>query len=334
MIESKILSRLEQGEILALVTIIDKSGSAPRLPGSKMIVDADGRQHGTIGGGRLEYMAAEAARSIARGASSTVTEFDLRGEEGDSDMVCGGVQLVLIERLTPEMVAVFRQAEQCFAAGKQGLWHIDITDHAHPRRRFCPVVNGQVDCSVPPDIDVQALLRSRTTRLVRSSRQLVVLDPLPKNGTVVLFGGGHVSLEVAALAAYIDFDVIVCDDRDEFANNERFPMAMETQLVDFTDVFSGLDCRGELYLLIITRGHGSDQEVLAQALRTRARYIGMIGSRRKRDIIYTNLRQQGFTEADFARVHCPVGLAIGSETPREIAVSITAEIIAARAGVL
>jgi len=87
-------------------------------------------------------------------------------------------------------------------------------------------------------------------------------------------------------------------------------------------------------LLILTRGHLYDQEVLAQALRTPARYIGMIGSRKKRDLVYQNLRDQGFTEADFSRVHCPIGTSIGSETPQEIGISIVGELIAARAGVL
>jgi len=162
-----------------------------------------------------------------------------------------------------------------------------------------------------------------------------VIDPLPKSGTVVLIGGGHVSKEVAKLAAYVDFEVVVCDDRREFSNRERFPMARATHVIkDFKDLFQIMGQGEDYYLLIVTRGHSYDRDALAQALRTPARYIGMIGSRSKRDITYSRLREQNFSDADFARVHCPVGISIGSETPEEIAVSILAELIAARAGTL
>jgi xanthine dehydrogenase accessory factor len=333
MIEKKILKTLQQGETLALVTIIDKSGSAPRLPGSKMFVTASGTLHGTIGGGRLEYSAYEQAKEVALGAKPLVTEFDMRGSgmDGDADMVCGGIQIVLIERLTPEMTPMFERALACFAGGAYGAWIINVSDSESPERSFADLQAGN---EMFEKIDFAPIMRGRTTRLIQLDNQRIVVDPLPKSGTVVLFGGGHVSREVADLAASLDFEVIVCDDRQEFASKQRFPMVKAVHVVDFTRAFSPIDQTEELYLLIITRGHSFDQEVLSQSLQTRARYIGMIGSRRKRDIIYDNLRNQGFADADFARVHCPVGLAIGSETPREIAVSIIAELIAARAGVL
>ena len=333
MIEKKIFSRLQQGKTLALVTIIDKSGSAPRLPGSKMFVEQNGSLHGTIGGGRLEFMAHENAQAVALGAVPGISEFDMRGTGTDmaADMVCGGIQIVLIERLTPDMAPLFALALECFEGGAKGAWAIDITNPQRPERSFVDLQNADPQYNA---IDFQTIMRSRTTRLVDLAGQVIVVDPLPKSGTVVLFGGGHVSLEVAELSASLDFEVIVCDDRPEFAGKGRFPMAKDVQVIDFTRAFANINQKEELYLLIITRGHSYDQEVLAQSLTTPARYIGMIGSRRKRDIIYENLRKKGFTEKDFARVHCPVGLSIGSETPREIAVSIIGELIAARAGVL
>lgn len=334
MIDRQILTLLEQGQTLALVTIIDKSGSAPRLPGSQMVVEQDGTLHGTIGGGRLEYTAHKKAREVALGAPPILTEFDMRGSgvDDDADMVCGGIQLVLIERLIPEMVALFTRALECFTSGAPGAWIIDITDPEHPQRSF---VDMRQAGSLTEDIDFPEIMRGRVTRLIKTAGRSVVVDPLPKSGTVMLVGGGHVSREVAMLAAYLDFEVVVCDDRRKFANKERFPMARATRLISgFTNVFHLSEQDEELYLLIMTRGHSFDQTVLAQALQTKARYIGMIGSRRKRDIIYANLRKQGFTDADFARVHCPVGLSIGSETPKEIAVSIIGELIASRAGVL
>ena len=315
-----------------MVTIINKSGSAPRLPGSKMFVEQDGALHGTIGGGRMEFIAHEAATEIANGAVPILTEYDMRGSGADTDMICGGIQLVLIERLTPEMTLMFEQALDCFLDGAKGVWTIDISAPEHPRRTFIDMRKTS-----PPigDIDFKAAMRRRITQLVKTEKKSIVIDPLPKCGTVVLIGGGHVSKEVARLASYVDFDVIVCDDRQKFSNAERFPMAHSTHVIkNFKNLFQTIGQEEDYYLLIITRGHTYDQEALAQALQTPARYIGMIGSRSKRDIIYANLRNSGFSDADFARIHCPVGMAIGSETPREIAVSILAELIAARAGAL
>ncbi len=334
MIEKEILAQLQQNHTVALVTIIDKSGSAPRLPGSKMFVEEDGTLHGTIGGGRMEFTAHEAATKVANGAVPVLTEFDMRGSssEGDSDMVCGGVQHVLIERLTPEMIPMFEQALDCFVDGAKGVWMIDISNRKCPLRSFIDMRKGN-----PPagDIDFKAIMRQRITQLINIAEKSIVIDPLPKSGTVVLIGGGHVSKEVAQLASYVDFEVVVCDDRQEFSNKDRFPMARSTHVIkDFKNLFQTIGQGEDYYLLIITRGHRYDQEALDQALQTPARYIGMIGSRSKRNITYSNLREQGFTDADFARVHCPVGLSIGSETPKEIAVSIIAELIAARSGAL
>ena len=334
MIEKKILAQLLQNRCVALVTIIDKSGSAPRLPGSKMFVEEDGALHGTIGGGRMEFTAHEAAIKVAGGALPVLTEFDMRGSGAgeDTDMVCGGLQLVLIERITPDMTPMFEQALECFRNTAKGVWMIDISNPENPSRSFIDLRKKNKDVS---DIDLKAIMRQRNTQLIKLADKTIVIDPLPKSGTVVLIGGGHVSKEVAQLASYVDFDVVVCDDREEFANNDRFPMARSTFVTkDFKNLFQTVGQEEDNYILIITRGHSYDKEALAQALHTPARYIGMIGSRSKRDITYSNLRNQGFSDADFARVHCPVGISIGSETPKEIAVSIIAELIAARAGAL
>lgn len=332
MIEDEILSRLQRGQRLALVTIVDKSGSAPRLPGSKMVVARDGSQAGTIGGGRLEHCARQAALEVVGGAAPRLLEFDMRGTDGDADMICGGVQMILVERIMPELADLFSEALSCLDRGGQGVWIIDITRPDAPQRKFV-----DLDREIPSATgqDLPLLLRRRVTRLIQSEGKRLVVDPLPQNGTVVLFGGGHVSLEVARLAQYVDFGVVVCDDREEFASQDRFPMARRVHVLPgFADIAGTLALHEECYLLILTRGHRYDQVVLAQALRSRARYIGMIGSRKKRDRVYANLRQEGFGEADFARVHCPVGMAIGSESPREIGISIVGELIAARAGAL
>jgi len=162
------------------------------------------------------------------------------------------------------------------------------------------------------------------------THQFFVESALPSE-TVYLFGAGHVSQQVALVAALVNFKTVVLDDRAEFANQERFLQADEVIVVtSFNQAFTGLAIDHDSYLVILTRGHVNDKTVLAQALRTKAGYIGMIGSRRKRDMVYQELLNEGFTQEDINRVHCPIGLNIGGETPQEIAVSIVAELIQVR----
>jgi len=131
----------------------------------------------------------------------------------------------------------------------------------------------------------------------------------------------------------VDFKTVVLDDREEFARKERFP-AVDGIIVlaSFEQAFTNLDIDKDSYIVIVTRGHAHDKTVLAQALNTGAGYIGMIGSKSKRNAIYKALKEEGFTDKDIARVFSPIGLEILAETPEEIAVSITAELIKVRAG--
>jgi len=133
------------------------------------------------------------------------------------------------------------------------------------------------------------------------------------------------------LAAYVNFSVVLLDDRAEFASAERAPDAHEVKVIcSFDNALNGYTIDEDSYIVIVTRGHAHDKTVLAQVLRTKAGYIGMIGSRRKIALIYQNLLMEGFSREDFERVHAPIGLAIGAETPEEIAVSIIGEMISAR----
>ncbi|MBP5159951.1 MAG: XdhC family protein, partial [Lachnospiraceae bacterium] len=156
-----------------------------------------------------------------------------------------------------------------------------------------------------------------------------ILDRLGTCGTMYIFGGGHVSLEVAELAKRLDFNVTVIDDREEYANAKRFP-GCRTMVVDsYTDI-PDLKIGLGTYILIITRGHAGDFEALKWALKGDPFYVGMIGSRKKRDIIFGKLRELGYAEDKITAVHSPVGLTIGAKTPAEIAVSIMAEVIKCR----
>jgi xanthine dehydrogenase accessory factor len=160
-----------------------------------------------------------------------------------------------------------------------------------------------------------------------------VVEPAGRVCAAHLFGAGHVAQPTAHLASLVGFQVHVYDDRREYANRERFPDAHAIHLLEtFDEASDGPVLGADDFVVILTRGHLHDQNVLAQTLSTGAGYIGMIGSRKKRRTIYRNLLDQGIAQQDIDRVHSPIGLSIGAETPEEIAVSIVAELIAVRAG--
>ena len=175
------------------------------------------------------------------------------------------------------------------------------------------------------------LLKPAQLLKVPSLTYPVYLERIRPRGTVYIFGAGHVGVCVAHLAAYVGFTVVVIDDRSEFANAERVPEAAEIVVVDsFADEFSSLSLDSDSYVVIVTRGHAHDRTVLVQALRSQAGYVGMIGSRRKTHVIFQALLKEGFAREDLSRVHAPIGLPIGGETPEEIGVSIVAEMVSVR----
>ena len=157
----------------------------------------------------------------------------------------------------------------------------------------------------------------------------VFVEPILPQPMAYLFGGGHVSMAVARAAHAAGFGIAVVDDREAFANKERFPMAHEL-FTSYEEAFEKIRPNAASYLVIVTRGHKEDMRVLAWAVRTQARYVGMIGSKRKVLSVYKALENEGYKTEEFERVYAPMGLDIGALSPEEIAVSITAELVAVR----
>ena len=170
------------------------------------------------------------------------------------------------------------------------------------------------------------------TGLVCGGSLDIFIEPILATPTLYLFGGGHVSLAVSKVAHLAGFDIVVADDREAFANKERFPNAVETHAREWAETFPLLKPNEFSYLVIATRGHKGDLECLRWAVSTPARYIGMVGSKRKLIEFYKVLESEGIPATQLERVHSPVGLDIGALTPEEIAVSVVAEMIAVRRG--
>jgi xanthine dehydrogenase accessory factor len=174
---------------------------------------------------------------------------------------------------------------------------------------------------------------SYNTGLVCGGTLEVFVEPLIPPAELFIFGGGHIALSVCKVARLAGFEITVIDERESFANRERFPEAGQVIAADFEAATATLHPSTASFVVIVTRGHRDDMRVLGWAVKTPARYVGMIGSRRKVLTIYDELAKQGMERELFERVHAPIGLDIGATTPEEIAVAIVAEMIAVRRNV-
>ena len=171
---------------------------------------------------------------------------------------------------------------------------------------------------------------SYDTGLICGGQLNVFVEPVIPAPRAFIFGGGHVSKSLSKVAQIAGFETVIVDDREAFANKERFPEADEIYSGDYEDVFPKLTVHGSSYIVIVTRGHRDDMRVLRWAITTNARYISMIGSRRKTISVVKALEEEGFQREQFERIFAPMGLEIGAITPEEIAVSVVAEMIAVR----
>jgi xanthine dehydrogenase accessory factor len=341
----------EKGRTGVVATIIRQTGSAPRGTGTKCLILDDGSLVGTIGGGILEARTLEAAREIFDTGLPVRLYFSLQGSDvAGTDMLCGGQVEVFLEPVSarnPTHIKIFRMAGKSLSQGGGGLL-ITLIDREKWQRAGVPKMflgkDGEKVGSLQGAQGIEDALFEKSGKLMRS-RNLslfsmrddqgnlseVLVEPVVADSFLYVFGAGHVSKQIVPLANRVGFHVAVIDDREEFADPGLFPEADEIHCTPFEGVMESLVIDKSAFVVIVTRGHVHDKTVLAQSLKTGAKYIGMIGSRRKRDIIYQKLLEEGFTQKDIGRVHSPIGLDIGAETPEEIAVSIVAELIQVRA---
>lgn len=316
-----IVRALEAGGHVELVSLVRADGSTPRGPGAMLAVFPGGRMAGTIGGGNVEYEAAGLAEALLETGEPALRRFRFVQGEGP-DTVHGGSVTLLFHRLSAEDAALLRELAE--AAGKNAdawlVWRLEgeaVSAMALAGRSGSPAL---------PDVPAE-LLQSRA-----ALRDGWFAVPVAKAGRLYVFGGGHVSQALVPAAAAVGFRPVVYDDRPEFAVRALFPRAEEVLCGPFEDFPNRLAVTPDDYVVVMTRGHQSDYEVLSRTLRSGAKYLGCIGSRRKLALCRDRLLEAGFTAEEYARVHAPIGLPIGAETPEEIAVSVTAELIAVRAG--
>lgn len=341
----KIVRCLREGRRIVLAHIIRQVGSAPRPLGTSCVILEDGSLIGSVGGGALEFRVMERAKDIFREGKTALLHFNLTGTEvTETDMLCGGIVDVYLEPLLaedPTAISLFHKATKMIDAGRSGVLLTRVAEGLNADDPTCRVlINGDgspEDLSGPAwnaALQIQDRLRqAKHPGLEQFSpgEAPIFLQPISPDDILYIFGAGHVSTHIAPLAKSVGFRVVIIDDRAEFANSDRFPSADEIIVIPFSKAFDRVRATRSAYVAIVTRGHSHDRGVLLQTLNKNWAYVGMIGSRRKKEIIYQSLIKAGIAEERLKQVHAPIGLAIGADTPEEIAVSIVAELIQVRA---
>jgi xanthine dehydrogenase accessory factor len=337
-----ICEKLANNNNLILASIVSLQGSSPRHGGTKMIIDEHSKGYGTIGGSLLEATVIKEAGYALSKRKSRLLSYDLTGENAYSkDMICGGRTQILLDFIlaTKENLKLFQAMHDAILQGRDFFFLTMFKgqdQYAEVLGHTLYTLDGKTVGDYPlKEADLE-MLKAETkglsaTTILSSGDIRIVIDPIKKVETLFCFGAGHVALQTAHIAALAGFRVVVTDDRAEYANKDRFPDADEIRVIDdFNNAMDGLSIDSDSCIVIFTHGHAYDRIVLEQSLQTKAGYVGMISSKRKREAIYQALMDKGVSEDALACVHSPIGLPIGGETPAEIAVSIVAELISER----
>jgi xanthine dehydrogenase accessory factor len=345
---TEILSALEREPRIMLATIISTSGSTPASAFSKMLVkNAGSESFGTVGGGCMEGDVLQAAKRLYETDKAEILTFHLTEDEYVQGLICGGSVEVFVEPISKAHLPLFEElkrlndeGEDCvlatMLAADGTLVTKQLVGQTQRNRGIMEYGNQAFHHAAIPSFQLEdelgKVFRRHETRRVKLPEGEVILEPVGGRPSLLLFGGGHVSKHLCRFATAAGFRVTVIDDRRQYANPERFPEAVHTLAGEYAETLPKLAPTTSTYVVIVTRGHRYDEEVLEWALKTPARSIGMIGSQRKVITTYERLMERGVPVEALGRVRAPVGLAIGAATAEEVAISIVAELIGDRRG--
>lgn len=333
-----LLAAVEARRPVAYCRLVETRGSTPQKAGALMLVFADGSQAGTLGGGCVEAEVKRQALARLHDGQAEIATFQLDSDYGwDDGLICGGRMKVLIAPIGADESPrqYFTTIAQSVLTG-QGLTETVVFDAASGLASPAAYLFGaeqQPLAALHPGETPEVItkqLRPLSERPRAYAAQGIAYLPVLPRCRLLIVGGGHVGRAVASLAAQLEFDIWVVDDREEIVSADRFPTAEQRIAGDIDSVLPGLDITPNTYCLIVTRGHNHDEEALFHLADRGARYVGMIGSRRKIKLIFEDLLEKGIAREALQRVYAPLGIDIGSQTVSEIAVSICAELVAHR----
>jgi len=347
---------MEQGETTAMATIVSTLGSTPREVGAQMIVTSSGEILGTVGGGCGEAEVIREAIEVIRRRRPSLVKVELMDAiESDSPAVCGGILNVFVDPWWSDADSPLcgKLADELFQSHKEGTAAVMATvikaENLGPVTpgQKCFIRDGTVKASNIGDEDLlQAIVREAESRLTKEESKQITIKHAGSDGQAEVFfqvfpalrkliivGAGHLAIPLVQFAKILGFHITVIDDRVMYANRKRFPDVDEVLVGDMPETLGKIPITPQTYIVLITRGHQFDEPCLRKVINSPAKYIGMIGSRRRVQACFIRFRdEEGVPEELLKRVYAPIGLDIKAESPEEIALSIIAEIIKVKRG--
>jgi len=339
------LNLSKDADHLVLATVIQTRGSAPQKAGASALFGKQGLLAGTVGGGLLEGKVQEIAVKLAGSRRNGIFHFDLDREIRDkSEAICGGQVDVLIEDGMARYSRLFVLGQELL---KERLPFVLVTNLS-PKDDGTVDIERKIVAGNDTGNETDEATRLHIVKMLREAGSsgfictgrfskekvtgdLILLEsvfPLPR---LIIAGAGHIGKALSHLGRILDFEVIVADDREEYANTRNLPDAFKIIVGDIGKSVMNIGSYSDVYIVIVTRGHNDDGLALRACIKTDAKYIGMIGSRTKIEKMRKEFLANGWaTEEEWKRIHAPVGLDIGSKSVTEIAISIAAELVMVR----
>jgi len=333
---------MKKNEPCVLATVVRTKGMTPQKAGAKLLIRQDGSGLGTLGGGCVEGDIWFYAKQMLQEKSGPqfrdyYLNEDIAAKDG---LVCGGTMYFYVEPLWPgsQFLPVANEIAQAYSSAPP-LAVATIVFHPTDKERIGARLliheKGSVSGSIG-DVSLQEQVVKagravaafgRNECIIGEDGVEVYVEGFTTPPALVIMGGGHVGRAVYNLAVTLGFRIYVVDDRPEFSNKERFPLAEQALVADFDKAIAALPINFNTFILVATRGHRYDDIATLAAVNTPARYVGLLGSKRKNLMIFRDLLKAGVPLERIRRINAPVGLNIGALTPEELAVSIMGEII-------
>ena len=335
-----------EGRRFAVCTVVRTVGSTPQVVGAKLLVDDLGRLTGTLGGGCVEGDAFIEAKRVIETGNASLREYELTEDLAwDTGLVCGGTMWIAIEPgeralllderdLLGDILAASASGKPVAVAtllrrrGREiepaGKMFVETDGSSHGSL-------GERDARAR-EVALEALGRGTARTIPLDDEHDLLVEPVLAKPRLVVAGGGHVGLALAKMAALLEYDVTVIDDRPDFASRERFGPGIDVIRMDMADALRTMPMGWNTFVVIASRGHKLDAACLREAVKREARYVGLLGSKRKTVLIAKMLRDEGVSEDRIRAVHAPIGLDLGGRTPSEIALSVLSEMSMERHG--
>jgi len=344
-----LFKEMEKNKTLSLATIVDTKGSSPQIPGASAVFSSSGLVMGTLGGGIQESHSQQKAMEAIKTKYSLLTEFDLSSDSiSEEEAVCGGEVKVLIDAVPKKHFEIFKELAISY---KKRIPGVLATAFGYSPDRKAQILRYWVDSDHidDPNINLPHMIPRKALRDVLSQKKpkllgmkdnlfleadlenFVFLEPIFPLTQLVIAGAGHIGQALARLGFFLNFEVTVIDDRSAYANSERFPETDHIIVGDISQTVKNFPISSDTYIVIVTRGHSYDAEVLKNCISSSAAYMGMIGSRKKIALMKEKFLTEGWaSQKEWDRIYTPIGLEINSKTIEEIAVSIAAQLVLVR----